>query len=38
MRWGLLPVKDLDAPRPANIITRPDHDFFKIKDAEELYK
>ena len=31
---GLLPMKDNDAVRPTNIVTRPDHEIWKIKDGE----
>lgn len=31
---GLLPMKDDNAVRPTNIVTRPDHEIWKIKDGE----
>ena len=34
---GLLPLKNPDAPRSANIITRPDHDIWQLKTSEEVY-
>lgn len=36
IRLGLLPMKDDDAIRPVNIITRPDHDVWTIKDGSEM--
>lgn len=34
---GLLPLKNPDAPRTANIITWPDHDIWQLKTSEEVY-
>lgn len=34
---GLLPLKNPDAPRSANIITRPDHDIWQLKTSEQVY-
>jgi 2-polyprenyl-6-methoxyphenol hydroxylase-like FAD-dependent oxidoreductase len=34
---GLLPLKNPDEPRTANIITRPDHKIWELKNTEELY-
>ncbi len=34
---GLLPLKDPDAFRTANIITRPDNEIWELKDSEALY-
>ena len=31
---GLLPMKDDNAVRPTNIVTRPDHEIWKIQDGE----
>lgn len=31
---GLLPMKDDDAVRPTNIVTRPDHEIWNIRDGE----
>jgi len=33
---GLLPMKDNNAARPTNIITRPDHEIWGVKDGEAL--
>ncbi|KAL7441990.1 hypothetical protein ACHAXM_008194 [Skeletonema potamos] len=33
---GLLPMKDNDAVRPTNIITRPDHGVWKINDGKSM--
>ena len=33
---GLLPMKDNDAVRPTNIITRPNHEIWKIKDGTSM--
>jgi 2-polyprenyl-6-methoxyphenol hydroxylase-like FAD-dependent oxidoreductase len=33
---GLLPVKDPTAVRPTNVITRPDHDVWKIQTGQEM--
>jgi kynurenine 3-monooxygenase len=37
MRLGMLPLKDQERPRSANIILRPEHSFWSIKTKEELY-
>ncbi|RUR78777.1 FAD-dependent oxidoreductase [Chlorogloeopsis fritschii PCC 9212] len=34
---GLLPLKNPDEPRTANIITYPDHEIWELKNSEELY-
>jgi len=34
---GLLPLKNPDEPRSANMIKYPNHDIWKLKTAEELY-
>ncbi|MBV9387867.1 MAG: FAD-dependent monooxygenase [Chroococcidiopsidaceae cyanobacterium CP_BM_ER_R8_30] len=34
---GLLPLKNPDDPRTANIITQPDHDIWQLKTSEEIY-
>lgn len=34
---GLLPLKNPDAPRSANIITYPDHDIWQLKTSEQVY-
>ena len=36
MRLGFLPMKNNDAVRPANVITRPDHDVWRITDGAEM--
>lgn len=33
---GLLPVKDPNMVRPTNVITRPNHDVWKLKTGEEI--
>ncbi|KAL7472907.1 hypothetical protein ACHAXS_013285 [Conticribra weissflogii] len=33
---GLLPMKDNDAVRPTNIITRPDHEIWTIRDGDSM--
>eukprot|EP00586_Coscinodiscus_wailesii_P005836 CAMPEP_0172486198 /NCGR_PEP_ID=MMETSP1066-20121228/14669_1 /TAXON_ID=671091 /ORGANISM="Coscinodiscus wailesii, Strain CCMP2513" /LENGTH=572 /DNA_ID=CAMNT_0013251995 /DNA_START=222 /DNA_END=1941 /DNA_ORIENTATION=- len=33
---GCLPMKDDDAIRPANVISRPDHDIFKLTEGEDV--
>lgn len=33
---GLLPMKNNDQVRPTNIVTRPDHDVWKLKDGESI--
>jgi hypothetical protein len=35
---GFLPLKDNSSPRTANIILWPEHNFWKIREPEELYK
>jgi kynurenine 3-monooxygenase len=35
---GILPIKNPDEPRTANIITPLDHEIWKLKNGEELYK
>ena len=37
MRLGMLPLKDPERSRTANIILRPEHPFWEIKTKEELY-
>ncbi|MFK0729624.1 MAG: FAD-dependent oxidoreductase [Gloeotrichia echinulata GP01] len=34
---GLLPLKNPDESRTANIITRPEHEIWKLKNKEDLY-
>lgn len=34
---GLLPMKNPDEPRTANIITWPDHDIWELKDQKEMF-
>lgn len=34
---GLFPLKNPDESRTANIITRPDHEIWKLKNREDLY-
>jgi 2-polyprenyl-6-methoxyphenol hydroxylase-like FAD-dependent oxidoreductase len=34
---GLLPLKNPDEPRTANIITRPNHKIWEVKNSEEVY-
>lgn len=34
---GLLPLKNPDAPRTANIITRPDHEIWNLNTGDEIY-
>ena len=34
---GLLPIKNPDEPRTANIITRPNHQIWDLKNSEEIY-
>ncbi|KXZ50097.1 hypothetical protein GPECTOR_18g73 [Gonium pectorale] len=36
MRLGLLPIADPAAPRTANFISTPDHEFWSIKGGEQL--
>lgn len=36
LKLGLLPMKDNNAIRPTNVITRPDHDVWKIKDGPAM--
>ena len=36
-RLGMLPVKEPDGMRPANIIAREGHEFFEADTAEKLY-
>jgi len=38
IRLGCLPSKNPDEPRPANIITKPGHEVWNIKDAEGFLK
>jgi kynurenine 3-monooxygenase len=35
---GLLPLKNPDAPRTANIITYPDHEIWNLKTGDDIYK
>jgi kynurenine 3-monooxygenase len=37
LRLGLLPVKDPEEPRTANVITKPDHEVWNLKDGEAIY-
>lgn len=34
---GLLPLQNPDAPRTANIVTRPTHKVWELKNSEEIY-
>lgn len=36
LSMGLLPIKDPEAPRTANLITRPDHQLWQLKTGEEI--
>jgi len=36
IRLGTLPMQDETAIRPINIVTRPDHDIWNIKDGKEM--
>jgi hypothetical protein len=38
LRMGLLPVRDPQAPRTGNINLLPDHPFWDIMEAEEMYE
>ncbi|MGB5593909.1 MAG: NAD(P)/FAD-dependent oxidoreductase [Crocosphaera sp.] len=35
---GLLPLKNPDTPRTANLITRPHHQLWELKNSEEFYQ
>lgn len=35
---GFLPMRNNDAVRPANFISRPNHELWKIKDGKEMQK
>jgi 2-polyprenyl-6-methoxyphenol hydroxylase-like FAD-dependent oxidoreductase len=37
LRLGILPVKDPEEPRTANIIAKPDHEVWDLKDADAIY-
>ncbi len=36
-RLGMLPVKEPDGMRPANVIAKEGHEFFEADTAEKLY-
>ena len=37
LRLGILPVKDPEEPRTANVITKPDHEVWNLKDGQAIY-
>ncbi len=37
LRLGLLPVKNPEEPRTANVIALPDHELWKLQDGEAIY-
>lgn len=38
LQLGCLPMKDDDLIRPANVVTRPDHDIWKLTEGEDVRK